>query len=334
MKNGWIHLTLGSFLILLGFETAMAQGAGTAYGVVRDSGGNYPADADFSYVTYLKKDPSNTKTRADIDSTGTPSYDEASGTWVVQLSVFETWQVGDTLVVEFTDTGAPNGTETGKTECELTGTNTNCGDTSLPVELSVFEAKAGDGVVVIQWRTESETDNLGFYLYRSTRQNGDFVRITKELIKSQSLNGSAADYKYIDTGVRNGVTYFYKLEDISVNGERTMHGPISAKPNYGLSLDETMIPDTYGLSQNFPNPFNPGTLIKYQLPEKAKVRLNIYNLLGQKVRTLVDAELDAGFKSIYWDGRDDSGRLVSAGVYIYELVAGSFVATRKMVMMK
>ena len=334
MKKGWLQFIVGMVLWAGWGISAFAGDAGAVYGVVRDSGGNYPADADFSYIAYLKHNPGETVNRADVDNSGTTSYDEASGTWTVQLSLFTTWNVGDTLVVNFTDTGAPTGTETGTAECKIVGTVTNCGDISLPVELSMFEAKAGDGVVLIVWRTESETDNLGFYLYRSTHRNGDFTRITKELIKSQSQNGGAAEYKYLDSSVRNGVTYYYKLEDVNINGERTMHGPVSALPNFGLTLDEVMIPDTYGLSQNFPNPFNPGTLIKYQLPEKAKVRLNIYNLLGQKVRTLVDAELEPGFKSIYWDGRDDFGRTVSAGVYIYELVAGSYVATRKMVMVK
>ncbi len=334
MKKGIIAFTSG-MIFLAGFATlGWAQGnPGVAYGVVRDSGGNFPADADFSYVAYLTKDPSNKKTRADTDTAGTQSYDEATGTWVVQLSLFP-WNTGDTLIVELTDAGGPTGVETGTVTCKLTSTNNNCGDTSLPVELSLFEAKPGDGVVLIRWRTESETDNLGFYIYRSTRKDGDYKRITRDLIRGRGSTPEATEYKYLDSDVKNGTRYFYKLEDISVSGTRTMHGPISAMPNFGLTLDDMPIPQTYGLSQNFPNPFNPGTLIKYQIPEQVHVRLTVYNLLGQKVRTLVDAELEPGYKSIYWDGTDDFGRPVSAGLYIYELVAGSYFATKKMVMMK
>ncbi len=331
MKRIWLLVSVtGMFIFLLHSNAAIAQVPGTVFGVVKDSGGDFPANADLSFTAYLTKDPSTTVNK----NTSGNSYDEASGTWIVQLSNFPSWNIGDVLHIEFTDANGPTGVETGSNDCNITGTNNNCGDTSLPVELSLFEAKAGDGMVLIVWRTESETDNLGFHIYRGRDREGKYERITKELIKSNGNGPNAQDYKYLDKGVRNGVQYYYKLEDLNVNGERTMHGPISALPNFGLTIEDSPIPDKYDLSQNFPNPFNPGTLIQYQLPENSKVRLTIYNLLGQKVRTLVDAELEAGYKSIYWDGRDDLGRNVAAGVYLYELVAGSFVSTKKMVLMK
>jgi len=97
---------------------------------------------------------------------------------------------------------------------------------------------------------------------------------------------------------------------------------------------EIALPEKFELSQNFPNPFNPSTTIRYALPERSTVRLTIYNMLGKEVRTLVNTVEDAGYKSIIWDGLDQHGRLISTGVYIYKIQAGNFSQTRKMVFMK
>jgi len=328
---GWIGtLVFSSSALLFG------QGQpGVVHGRVRDSGGGIPANGDFDYSAYLTNNPGQVITRADVDNAGTPAYDAGTGTWVVQLSLFTSWNVGDVLHIDFTDAGGPGGVEHGAANCTIQGTNTNCGDVSLPVELSVFEARAGDSKVLVVWKTESETDNLGFYLYRSEVEDGEYTRITDRIIRSKSSNSpTTQEYRFLDSQVQNGKAYYYKLEDVSVSGARTMHGPVSATPNAGLSLEENQIPDSYGLGQNYPNPFNPGTQIEFQLPEAAKVRLTIYNLLGQKVRLLVDANYEAGYQRVHWDGRDDFGNTVSAGIYLYELVAGNFVSTKKMVMMK
>jgi hypothetical protein len=85
---------------------------------------------------------------------------------------------------------------------------------------------------------------------------------------------------------------------------------------------------------NYPNPFNPSTTIRYTLPEASNVRLTIYNVLGQEIRTLVNAAQTRGVHSVQWDGRDASGRQAATGVYIYRLEAGQFVATRNMVFTK
>ena len=93
-------------------------------------------------------------------------------------------------------------------------------------------------------------------------------------------------------------------------------------------------PQCFSLSQNYPNPFNPQTSIKYALPQDAQVRLTVYNVLGQKVATLVDEFQDAGFKTVWWDGKDVEGDEVSSGVYFYRLTAGEFSEVRKMMMVK
>jgi hypothetical protein len=95
------------------------------------------------------------------------------------------------------------------------------------------------------------------------------------------------------------------------------------------------IPQQYELSQNYPNPFNPTTTIAFGLPEQAQVVLEVYNVLGQRVRTLVGGDTyQAGYYQVVWDGRDQFGNSVSSGLYIYRLTAGEFNELRKMVFIK
>ena len=90
----------------------------------------------------------------------------------------------------------------------------------------------------------------------------------------------------------------------------------------------------YSLFQNFPNPFNPETEIRYQLPGKEHVSLTVYNLLGQKIHTLVDKEMVTGYHTIKWDGNNDFGNTVASGVYLYAMQAGNFFEKKKMVLMR
>jgi hypothetical protein len=104
----------------------------------------------------------------------------------------------------------------------------------------------------------------------------------------------------------------------------------------GTGIDDAVVglPAEFSLSQNYPNPFNPATEIKFALPENAHVKIEIFNVLGQKVRTLVDADMDAGYKSIVWNGTDASGRNLSSGVYLYRMQAGNKTFNKKMLMLK
>jgi len=90
----------------------------------------------------------------------------------------------------------------------------------------------------------------------------------------------------------------------------------------------------FTLGQNYPNPFNPTTTIEYELPRDSRVVLQIYNLLGQGIRTLLNQSQPAGMHSAVWDGKNDLGRITSSGIYIYRLQVGSFTETRKMIFLQ
>jgi hypothetical protein len=112
----------------------------------------------------------------------------------------------------------------------------------------------------------------------------------------------------------------------------------SAIQNFAPSTEDVEpvdgLPRVYALGQNFPNPFNPSTVITFSLPERAGVRLSVYGVDGKLVRMLADAELDGGTYRIAWDGEDARGMKAASGIFFYRLEAGPFSATRKMLLLK
>ena len=113
------------------------------------------------------------------------------------------------------------------------------------------------------------------------------------------------------------------------------YGTQPPAPPYELAGNKfAPIPESFGLSQNYPNPFNPETVIEYQLPAAGRVSLKIYDMMGREVRTLVQGEQPAGYHRVQWDGRDQDGKKLNSGVYLYRIEAGSFSQTRKVVLLK
>jgi hypothetical protein len=94
------------------------------------------------------------------------------------------------------------------------------------------------------------------------------------------------------------------------------------------------IPTSYALDQNYPNPFNAGTVISFALPEASRVKVTVFNVLGQTVMVLADQEMAAGMQRVAWDGRDDNGNSAASGVYFYRISANSFTDTKKMTLLK
>lgn len=129
-----------------------------------------------------------------------------------------------------------------------------------------------------------------------------------------------------------------------IRGEVT--APISVKSLLLNEFDATELvqnslgkivgkPTTYSLEQNYPNPFNPSTVIEYQVPDDGDmVTLQIFDLAGRHIRTLVNEPKDAGTYKVFWDGSDAVGRRVASGMYVYRMKSGSFVSVKKMIMIK
>ena len=101
-----------------------------------------------------------------------------------------------------------------------------------------------------------------------------------------------------------------------------------------LRKSASVIPGSFALHSAYPNPFNPITSLRYDLPKDAHVTLTIYDLMGREITQLVNTTQEAGFKSVKWGAKDSYGKPMSAGVYLYQLHAGEFVQTKKMVLLK
>ncbi len=122
-----------------------------------------------------------------------------------------------------------------------------------------------------------------------------------------------------------------KNAGFSINGSAKLNANLKQAIN---NFTVQAVPNQFGLSQNYPNPFNPSTKIKYQLARDSHVSLTVYDILGQKVRTLINELQQAGYYNITWDGNNDAGNKAASGIYIYRLQSGNFIKTLKMNLLK
>ena len=149
--------------------------------------------------------------------------------------------------------------------------------------------------------------------------------INESIVPGQGNTSAKTDYEFVDNKIVSGESYKYKLESVSVNGFI----------EFLQMIDVTIpIPTEFALLNNYPNPFNPVTNIKFQLPQVSDVKLVVYNMLGQKIRTLVDGNKDIGYYNVQWDGKNDNGNQVATGIYIYKFEAGNYIKSQKMILMK
>lgn len=196
----------------------------------------------------------------------------------------------------------------------------------FPIELATFSATARNGFVQLQWVTASETDNAGFYLYRSGAPDGERMQLNDKMIAGQFNSDVKNEYSYRDESIEENTIYYYWLADVGTDGLMTYHGPVEV---------QTMaLPEEFALDQNYPNPFNPTTTIGYSIKNQGHVQLNIYNIRGQLIRQLVNEIQFAGHYDIVWNGKDENGIRVPSGTYVYVLQTEAFKDSKKMVLMK
>ncbi|MEP0829020.1 MAG: T9SS type A sorting domain-containing protein [bacterium] len=183
------------------------------------------------------------------------------------------------------------------------------------------------GLELILKATNRETVELksaidGIELHWS--QNGDEIRAA--LI---DLSGLAT----IDAGERKIIEVIGDIEIVSVLGADENSNGVSFEI-VNQATKEELLPKVYSLEQNRPNPFNPATTIEFSLPRASDVSLEVYNIAGQKIATLVNTRLEAGNHTVNWDSKSTSGEPLASGIYLYRLKADTFVETKKMVLLK
>ena len=192
-------------------------------------------------------------------------------------------------------------------------------DVPLPVELSSFTASIDQNVVNLKWQTKTEMNNYGFEIERASFITSHIQGWEKiGFIEGTGNSISPKDYSFIDVNPSGG-KLIYRLRQIDLNGSS----------EYSDEVEVELTPSEFALYQNYPNPFNPITNIKFDIPKTAKINLIVYNLLGEKIATLLDGDKEAGFYEVKFDASS-----FSSGIYIYKLTAGDFVQTKKMTMMK
>jgi len=183
-------------------------------------------------------------------------------------------------------------------------------------------------------------DHLKVLAYSTSRARtsgdggeGHLLHLTYELVEGAELPSEVTFY----FGLANlpGTSMDPELLNV-VCGFPDMENPITVSTSAFVSVDEEKaIPEVFALNQNYPNPFNPSTQISFDIPEASDlVVLSIYNILGQNVNTLVNRALSAGSYKHQWDATDDLGNPVASGIYFYELRSSSFIARKKMLLIR
>lgn len=210
---------------------------------------------------------------------------------------------------------------------------------TLPVELSSFTAAVtADIAVQLSWTAETESNMLGYNVFRSRNDNlSEAERLNLVIIPAHNRS-VMTNYSFLDENVDPGSYYYYWLQANELDLSSEFHGPVSImvddKEDGGSGIAFPILTELQG---NYPNPFNPGTWIKFSIEEPEVVSITIYNNRGQQVRSLVDKKDFAKGRShkVYWDGRDDDGNGVCSGVYLYEMETESgFRSIKKMILMK
>ncbi|MBN2016693.1 MAG: T9SS type A sorting domain-containing protein [Candidatus Cloacimonetes bacterium] len=211
-------------------------------------------------------------------------------------------------------------------------------ETTLPIVLSTFTAQFINNTPTIHWSTQTETDNMGWFIYRSEENNFSSAEVISEMIEGQGTTTLQSNYVFEDSMLdpEIGDTYYYWLESIDYSGMVHHYNNVAVLtiPDEGNSGHSGIAePEYFGLLQNEPNPVISSTRISFNLPETGLIDLAIYNLKGQLVKTLYSGNTSK--HTVMWDGKDEQGKEIESGVYFYKMVMnGKTVDTKKLILLR
>lgn len=191
----------------------------------------------------------------------------------------------------------------------------------IPVELESFTATSNENSVTLNWSTATETNNFGFSIER--KNTSDEIWREAGFVAGFGTTTERRNYSFKDENLNMGA-YSYRLKQVDLDGTTEYSEAI---------VVEVASPEDFVLLQNYPNPFNPSTKIAFSIPVTSNVSIDIFNVVGERVASLVNQTLEAGYHSIDFDASS-----LSSGTYVYQLKAngqnGTFVETKKMLLMK
>lgn len=207
-------------------------------------------------------------------------------------------------------------------------------ESALPIQLSSFQGMLEDAATItLTWVTQSEIDNYGFEVQRSAGLTDPFVTISG-LVPGHNTTIERQTYSYTDHAVPPG-RWYYRLKSIAMDQSVSYSDAIEVSNVTGIEQKDEL-PFAFALLPNYPNPFNPLTVIKYTIggsgvpgPGAGKTRLAVYDMLGRQVRMLVDEVKSPGTYEVSFDG---SG--LSSGLYICRMAASSFAQSRTMILIR
>lgn len=201
-------------------------------------------------------------------------------------------------------------------------------DLSLPVTLFSFNAQVNEDRVELQWVTESEINNEAFLLERG--ENGKNFSLIA-VIPGHGTTTTQHEYNHTDNDVIEGKTYYYRLADRDYGGKLQYHQILTV-----TAVGAT--PDKFFLHPVYPNPFNPMTNIKIEIHadeiSQRSAHLNVYNSIGELVRTIYSGPLHNGIHLMTWDGLDNNGSFQPSGTYILRLQSGSLMQVQKLILVR
>lgn len=206
------------------------------------------------------------------------------------------------------------------------------------LQFNSFNFQSDTNGVWLNWSTFAGTENLGFDVFRSLSQMGSFTLINPNVIPAANNQNGFNNYSFFDPDVEPGQTYYYKISDVTMDGAATAtYGPVAVTAGTTRIAEETsalIAPADYELGNAYPNPFNGQTAIQYSLARPAEVSIAIYNLQGQKIRTLLAERQAAGNHTIYWNGHDELNQPVGSGVYLYRITINNTSQAKRVVYLK
>ncbi|MBD3179444.1 MAG: T9SS type A sorting domain-containing protein [Candidatus Latescibacteria bacterium] len=299
----------------IGLEINAAGGAPGATEVTRVTGSALAIDGAQGINRYFNISPAN---NSGLDAAVVQHYDESELNGV-QENVLASYAYDGVQWERYTSSRDISANTVSCSGVDELNTMTMANEGIVATLLQSFDCSLRDMSIRVSWKLLEEEGQESFAVYRENTAGGGF-----ELLDVEVTSDGEMSYSFVDNDVEPESGYRYRVDVAGESGTVTLF----------LTEEKNTPAPKFELSQNFPNPFNPSTTIRYSIPEREHVVLDIFDVSGRRVARLVDGVQSTGYHTRKWNGQNAGGDRVSSGVYFYRLVTGKESMTRKMILLR